>query len=468
MSEIKSNVAVPMPKGKRTIFIYAVLILYAAFAASSYGINVAMPQKMLSMNAMDFYALSAAIGTLGMMLSLPLVGRLCNIFGTKTVALFGIVLQFITRSIMIGTNALPLFLVLYAASNIGTGLYLSAPFAMFAEVLEPKERPKYYGMLVTFKAFGSLLGPLITGWLMDNGLGELSFISYLPFLILSVPFIVIFYPNCKPVSKSSGKFDFAGLLLSIISVTCIIFYLSLGGKLFGWLSPIGIIMLIGGIVGLVILVKIESKHPSPSVAITMFKKKRFTFAFLSSVFISAFSTVFGAYVIVYTQQVMQVSSTISSTGTMPMTIAQAVFGVIFGRLLAKEFAKRFRPAALISLFLVTLGMVLICTLQPESSMFIIYAASTLGGIGTVVPQSTYSNFFQTELTQGEIGTAQGMFSFGGTGGSSIFMAISGAMTNAGFTINHVFIMATAWCAISLLIGFIGFRLPQEGSLSEAK
>jgi len=206
---------------------------------------------------------------------------------------------------------------------------------------------------------------------------------------------------------------------------------------------------------------VESKHASPAVAIGMFRKKRFTYAFLSSMFISSFSTVFGAYVIVYTQQVMQVSSTISSTGTMPMTIAQAVFGLVFGRILAKEFAKRFRPVALLALTLIVSGMVLICTLQPDSSMLVIYAASALGGIGTVIPQSAYASFFQAELRPEEIGAAQGMFSFGGTGGSCIFMAVSGAMTNGGASISHIFFLAAVWCVVSLLIGIIGFRIPQE-------
>ena len=460
MNDTKLNIAVPMSKGKRTVFLYSVLIFYAAFAASSYGISVALPGKMLDMNAMDYYPLASAIGTLGMMLALPLVGKMCDTFGTKAVALFGVALQLVTRAFMIGTDTLPLFLALSAASYIGTGLYLTAPFVMLAEVLEPQERPKYYGMLVTFKALGSMIGPLITGWLMDSGFGIISFISYIPFLLLSVPFIIILYPNRRTSRTVGVKFDFAGLLLLVVSVTCIIFFLSLGGKAFAWISPISMTLLFGSIIGLVLLLKVESKQANPSVAIRMFQKKRFTFAFLSSMFIAAFSTVFGAYVIVYTQQVMQVSSTVSSTGTMPMTIAQAVFGVIFGRILAKQFVKRFRPIALLSLTLVTLGLVLICFLQPDSSMLLIYAASALGGIGTVVPQSAFANFFQTELKPEEIGAAQGMFSFGGTGGSCIFMALTGAMINAGGTINHVFLLATAWCAVSLFIGFIGLRLPQ--------
>jgi len=463
MSELTSNAPSTMSKGKRTVFVYAVLILYAAFSASALGLNVALPERMLEMDAMGFYALAAAIGNLGMMLALPLVGKLCDMFGTKRVALFGIALQLITRLIMIETRVLPVFLALYALSTIGIGLYLTAPFVMFAEVLTPEDRAKYYGMLVTFKALGALSGPLITGWLMDNGLGVLSFISYIPFLVLSVPFIIAFYPNNKTSRTAGVKFDFAGVFLLVISITCIIFFLSLGGKSFEWISPIGIALLFGGVVGFAGLLRIENKHPNPSVAIRMFKKKRFAIAFLSAMFVSAFATVFGAYIIVYIQQVMQLSSTVSATAGMPQTIGQAIFGVIFGRFLGKAFVERFRPAALFSLFLVALGTALICTLQPTSSMLIIYVASALGGIGTVVSQSSYSNFFQTELKPEEISAAQGMFSFGGTGGSCIFVAIAGAIINAGATINHAFMMATVWCAVSLLIGFIGFRLPQEQS-----
>ncbi len=462
-----NNILVPISKGKRTIFIYAVMLLYAGFAASSYGVSVVMPRKLTAMNAMEFYALASAMSTLGMMLALPLVGKLSDMFGGKVIAIFGVTLQLITRIGMMAAPNAMVFMVLNLISNIGLGFFVSAPFSMIADVVSAEERPKFYGMLTTFKALGSLIGPLITGQMIDSGYLNLALGAYFPFMLISIPFILILYPNRKTSRTAGTKFDFAGIFLMIIGISCIIFWLSLAGKYFAWISPISIIMLLVGILCIFILVRVENKHSNPSVAINMFKKKRFTIAFLCAMLVSAFSTTLSAYVIVYTQQVMKLSSVVSSTVTMPMTIAQAVFGVLIGRYIGKKFVERFRPMALLSLSLLVIGMLALCTLSPTSSMFIIYFASTLGGIGTIVPQSTFPNFFQTELKPQEIGAAQGMFSFGATGGSSIFMAATGAVLNAGGTLNHTFIIAAACLIVALGIGFIGFKLSYEKAVSSA-
>ena len=450
-----------MSKGKKLTLIYAIMILYAGFSAASYGAGIVIPQKLTNIDGMAFYALVAAEGTLGMMLALPLVGKLCDLFGTKAVSMMGVFLQLVCRIGMIVTGSIVPFMIFQIISNIGLGMYVSAPFALLAEVTGADERPKYYGMLVTFKAIGSLLGPLITGALVDNGFVDLAFAAYVPFIVLSVPFILVFCPNSKTSRTANQKFDLAGILLMVVGVSCIVFWLSLAGKLFEWVSPISIVLLVVGVVSVVALIRVEIKHPNPSVAVGMFRKKRFTTAFLSNMLLSNFSTCMGAYVIVYMQQVMQVSKTVSSTGSMPMTIVQALFGAVLGGYVGKAFAKRFRPIALISLTCIAVGMLIVCFLTPTSPMILIYLASGIGGFGTIVPQSTFANFFQTELSPEEYSGAQGMFSFGSTGGSCIFMAVTGAMLNGGGTYNMIFWLSLVLCVLALIIGVVGLKLPQE-------
>jgi len=459
---VQKNTLKPMAKKRKNVLLFAVLLLNSLIMASTLGVNIVLPQRMLDMDAMVFYPLATAIGTLGMMLVLPLIGKLIAVFGIKTITIFGILFQFATRVfLMFIISPIP-FLFMYALSAVAVGIYIAVPFAMIAEIVEIEDRPKYYGMVVTFQAVGSLSGPVITGQLMDMGFQSLGFVSYLPFLIVATPIIMALYPKHRKTVQTAGeKTDLAGIFLLVISITCVIFYLSLGGQFFGWMSPVGIALIVVGIVRLILLIRIESKHPNPSVPIVMFKKKRFTVAFLSSMLAAAFMSVYGAYVIAYTQQIMQVPAIISSTCAIPLTITQAVFGAVTGRILGKKFAQRFRPVALTSLLLLFIATLLVCFLQPDSSMIIIYVASALGGIGTVVPQSNYTAFFQTELQPKEYSSAQGMFTFGSTGGSCIYIAISGALMNSGGTFNHSFILAAGFSAAALLIGIIGIHLPKE-------
>jgi len=463
----QNDVRIPMSKGKRTLFVYALMVLYIGYSAANYGRGVATPKRLLQLDAMGLYSLYAALGTVGMMLALPLVGKICDTFGTKAVAVFGVLFQLVTRFFMIFDINATTIIVLNTLSCFGAGLYMSAPFTMLAEVCDVGDRTKYYGMLTTFQGLGALIGPPLTGLMVDSGYLNLSFISYFPFTILALPFIMALYPNKKPArmpgQTDENRFDFAGIFLLVISISCIVFWLSLVGQLFEWVSPISIALVVVGVLAMILLIQVERKHPNPSVPIHMFKKKRLTYSFICSALVTSFLTVISAYTIVYAQQVMQISSSLSSTITMPMTIAQTVFGVVIGRYVGKKFTERFRHTAMISLILSAAGALIICTLQPTTSMVVIFVASAIGGIGSVVPQGIFPSFFQTELKPEEINAAQGLYLFGGTGGSCLYMALAGLTLNLGGTLNHVFMIAAAFCVAALLFGFIGLRLPREAS-----
>jgi MFS family permease len=467
VTEEKIRDPAALSRGKKTAIVFAVMMLYAGFASSGYGVNVIFPLKMELMDAMEYYPLRSATGTLGMMVALPLVGKLCDVFGTKAVVIFGVILQAVFRFLLIHSDTWQTLILFHMVSMVGVGFYVSAPFAILSDVFAPKDRPKYFGMLIAFKAIGSLTGPLVTGVLMDKGALGPAFMSYIPFTVIAMPFIFAFYPNIKTNRMQGRKFDFCGLALVVVGVSCVILFLTLCGQLFGWLSPQGLTLLIVGATSLLLLVRLENRHENPTVAIHLFRKKRFRSAFLCAMCMSAFGGTFGAYIYVYAQQIMHVSATLSSTATMPMTIAQVFFGFIFGRYFAKHFISRFRPAALFSVAVTVVAMGALCFLTPSSSMFLIYLGSILGGVGSVMPQSVFANFFQTELKPEEIGAAQALFTFGGTAGSSLFLAVTGTMFNAGLSYTHVFILAVAFCVAGLVIATAGLKFP-EGMVSADK
>jgi MFS family permease len=314
--------------------------------------------------------------------------------------------------------------------------------------------------LATCGAIGSLIGPVITGTALDRGLIPLAFVVYAPIMILALPFILAWYPNKKVVS-SSKSFDFAGIILLIVALVCIILWLTQGGSLFPWIGPVSFGMIAVGIIAFIVLVQVEKSHPNPSVALYLFKKKRFRYAFVTNFFLAAFSVILSGFAVVYIQQVMKVSATISGTATMPMTIARAVCGASLGAFVGQKFSKRFRPVTLLSLVLSLGGVLIICMLKPESSMILVYAASVLGGIGSVIPQSAFAPFFQAELQQQEYGAAQGLYSMGSSGGASVFSAFAGMMLNKGFSLPNIFIMGAAFCFLALFFAFIGLRIPKE-------
>ena len=71
-----------MPAKKNWGFIIGILILCVGMQFANYGTAVCMSGEVAKMDAMQYYVLIAALGTLGMVLVLPIVGKLTAL-GTR-------------------------------------------------------------------------------------------------------------------------------------------------------------------------------------------------------------------------------------------------------------------------------------------------------------------------------------------------------------------------------------------------
>jgi MFS family permease len=438
--------------GKKAFLIFSVILLTVTAMMANYGGSIVLPSKLAEINGMDYYSVISAINSMGMMLALPLVGMLCSRFGTKAVTLTGLFLQVAIRFILIKTTGVLPFAVLWTLVGVSGGLYISAPYAIMGAIVTPQERAKYYGMLATASAIGGLVGPALTGFVIDRFSTNIGLVSL--------------YPNQK--RPSAGKFDGAGIALLVLAICGIVLWLSLGGKLFAFVSPAGLGLLAVGIVCAVSLIMVERKSANPSVPIHMFRKKRFRFTFLIQMLMVAYSTCVMAYGIVYVTRTMGQSSLVGSTVSMPQTIVQLICGVTLGAFISKAFKKRFPAMGKLALILYTAALVIFTCLNPNSPMFVIYIATAMGGVGQAISQSTFAAFFQTELKPEEFPAAQGMYQFASSGGATVITAIFGAALNMGFTLNHIFLLGACFIGVATIIGFVGFRFPKEEIEAEAQ
>ena len=453
-----SSENVSQGNSKKNFMVVVLLLTMVTATASGYSNNVVLPVFLTKMNMLDYYAVFGALSSMGMMMALPLGGSLGAKFGVKAVILFGLIAQFAARAIMVVVPNIFIFAVLYGLAGFFSGLYMVAPYSVMAEVVSPQERPKLFGFVAAASAVGALAGPLLAGIISDTISPEIAFVSYAIFAIIPVIGFATSYPNRK---VQMGKFDLLGIAYLVVFVCCLVLWLSLGNKLFPFASPIGMTLPIVAIIALVLLIKRESNILNPAVPISMFKKKRFRSTFIVQALIVAYATCIGAYGIVYAQKIMQLGATVSSTITMPQTIVQFIVGLFIGTFVGKAFKKRFRTVGLLSIITYFIGLMIFYTLTPDSSIFIIYLATGIGGIGQAISQSCYAAFFQTELELQEIKQAQGMFAFSQTGGSSVFMAICGVALTFGLTLNQVFLVGALFVGTAFVVALFGFRFPKE-------
>lgn len=446
-----------MSSSKKWFLVICIFFLCAASNSAGYCGNVMLPSKLAALDAMSFYGIIASISSLGTVLILPMVGTLSRKFGTRAVALVGLIVQVIIRVIAVYITNIPLFIGVWLLQGCANGLYVSAPFALMSQITTLDERPKFFGWLSAAAAAGTLIAPLISGWIIDNvanaGWGG---IGYFAFAILPM-FGLFAMPNVKAKTSGHQKFDFLGLFLMVIGLAGIVLFISFGRKLWPYVSLPSFAVLVVGIICMILMVIRERKVENPSVPVGMFKHSRFRTVFLAALCYTAYNTVPAAYLLAYIQQVMDLSATASASALMPQTIVKLIIGMFIGAWIGKNFYKRWRKVAIVGMTAMVACLAILSLLKANSSMVQVYIATGIGGIGAAVTQGTMAPYFHTQLDPSEIPAAQSMFTFATTAGSSVVTAVMGSILVAGGTYNVCFWLATGLATVALLICIFGMR-----------
>jgi MFS family permease len=439
------------------LFLFAVLILCTGSQLFSYGGNTAMAPLLRLMDGYQLYGLVAALGSAGMMISLPAVGALSAKIGNKTIILLGSVLMLVARIMIQFTADVYLFCVWQTLGSFGSGMVITAPFVLIGTVFDRANAMKYYGYIATFNAIGALVGPPAAGYLVDMGIPRISFLLWIPFYVVALLIICIAFPNMK---RAGSKFDVMGWVYLALIIFAFVIWTGLSGNMFPWLSA-GLILPVVVVVLAAVLLNHSKKCPNPTVPLSVFQHKRFTTAFISNCCVVVFSVCAAGYLLNYLLYVMNTSATLGSTTTIPSTIVITICGLFMGRILAKNFVKNVRTMTMLGSFCTFAALGLMCLLQPNSSIIQVWAASALGGMGNAISQTCLTPYFQFGLPKENYATAQGMYQFSGTGFSTIFVAIVGALVGITGDIKVVFYCGFLVTVVNLLVVMTSIRIRPE-------
>ena len=210
------------------LFVAAVLLLCTASQLFSYGGNTALAPLLKSIDGYAFYGLIAALGSAGMMISLPAVGALSAKIGNKSIMILGTILMLIGRIMMQFANTVFTVALWQVVGSIGNGMIITAPYVLFGTVFDRASVMKYYGFIATFNALGSLVGPIIAGSLVDAGLIRISFITWIPLFLLAMIVICVAFPNMK---RPGNAFDITGWIYLAVIVFAFVIWTGISGSL---------------------------------------------------------------------------------------------------------------------------------------------------------------------------------------------------------------------------------------------
>lgn len=465
---------------KNWVMIIGILLISIGMQFANYGTTIPVAGEMAKMDAMTYYVLVAALGTLGMMLILPIVGKLTAIFGQRNIIVMGILIQLLGRILMMFCHSWMPYAGAYLLQSVGSGLYTTAAYVLMAIAVEPRDRVKFFGYIAVANAIGAIFGPLVASAMYSAGgvMAMLSYISNFPITLIGFLMVTKYCPNQK-ISGAAKGFDYLGVILSVVSLACLVLWLNLGGKMFQWFSAPSAILFVLAVGGLVWVISRELKIEMPAIPLKMFSNKRLVFAFIGSMVVAAYATCTTTYIVMWVRMnyaALSGGTIFNGTYNMAQQVVILILGLFLGAYIGKKFTKRFRSfgiAAMVVAFIVTLMLVCLRFTGTAAAndlkfigsipvgMLLIYVSTGIGGFTMVVSASAFSPFWQSNTPREQIPSGQSLYSFGAMFGSVLCNAIVGVVLGTGTDYIKAFVVGSAITFIGIICAVVGFKFGKD-------
>lgn len=407
-----------MNPDKRLAFTGVLLVLFLS-SLNLTVVGTVLPKVVAELGGMNLYAWAFTSYSLATTISIPIFGRLSDIYSRRNILLIGIVL-FAIGSTLIGlVQSMPQLILLRGLQGIGGGILMSMSIAALADIFEPRERSKYQGLTGSVYGLSSVVGPLVGGFLADQVGWRWVFPLNLPFAIVSFWFIARFLP--KNPAHENTHIDYLGAALLTGALLPLLVGLSMSGSM-AWSSPWvwGQLLLGSGL--LAAFIWWQHRSPGPILEPALFKNKVFAISTLAMLLSTAGLYAAILYLPLYMQSVKGMSASASGMVLSPLMLGMVLTSTLAGWLIARN--GRYKTLILMGLVLMTLTLWAASHLGPGSSLLFTLGIATLLGCGLGPVNPVFNLIVQLAVPPQEIGAATGGLRFfnqiGGTLGATLF------------------------------------------------
>lgn len=369
--------------------------------------------------------------------TVPLAGKLSDLFGRRIVLLTGITV-FIAGSLLSGSSQDVMQLVIFRGlQGIGAGIITANAFTIIADLFTLTERPKWQGIIASTFGLSSVVGPLLGGFLSDPrtvfGLTtswRWTFWINVPIGLVS--FLIIYLYAPKPTESKKIYLDYAGALTLTTALVSFILAFDNTEQVFARFIEQGIsLTYIRTILGAVaaistsLFIAIEMGAREPIMYLSAFKNKTFRKLLIIAVLFGGGFMGAIIYLTQFNQQVYGANATTSGLMLLPMILGLAVSSIVTGRLVSN--VGHYKWPMVWGLAMSTLSMFLLSFLTAATPFWfeaiIIFAMGA--GMGASMPIINLA--IQNEFPQHEQGVAASMSQLFRGVGSTIGTALLGTL-----------------------------------------
>ncbi|MEV6818016.1 MDR family MFS transporter [Nocardiopsis dassonvillei] len=408
----------------RRIMVGLVLAMLTSMLTNSI-VGTALPTIMGELGGQDRLAWVATAALLTMTASTPVWGKLSDVWGRKL--LFQLALGiFIVASVAAGlAQDINWLIAARALQGLGVGGLATLPNIILGDVVPPRERGRYSGLIGMVFGVSTVLGPLVGGFLVDSPLGwRWCFLITVPLALFA--FVVIQFMFTMPfVPRRDAPVDWLGAGLIFSAASTVIVLLSLGGTQFPWNSPLSYALGAGALLLTAAAVVVERRAREPIIPARLFGDRTFVLSSLGSACVGMMMFGLIIYMPQYLQMVHGMTPTVSGLMTLPLVASFLLTSIGSGY--AVGGSGRWKAYPVTGMALCLFGFAALSLAYLDTGLTTVVAGQAMVGLGLGLCMQILLLATQSALPLADMatGTASVVFfrNLGGATGVAAFGAV---------------------------------------------
>jgi len=412
-------------RSERGPVLIGIMLSMALVAIDATIIATAVPSIVGSLGGFAQFPWLFSVYLLAQAVTVPVYGKLADVFGRKPVMLVGIGL-FLLGSVLCGAAwNMGALIAFRAVQGLGAGAVQPMSMTIVGDLYSLQERAKVQGYLASVWAVSSVVGPTLGGVFSEYVSWRWIFFVNVPLCLVAAAAIGLKFT--ERVDRRRPQIDYAGAVVLTAALTLLILGVLEGGQSWAWASVPSIAVLGGGVLLLAGFVAVERRAADPVVPLRLLSNRLLIATNLASACIGAALLGLTSYVPTFVQDVL---------GTGPLVAGFALAALTIGWPLSASQAGRvylrigIRSTALIGAAVVLVGAGLLLLLDRDSSVLqVAVSAFVIGlGMGFTAPPTLIAA--QSAVGWQQRGVVTGSNMFFRSAGSAVGVAVFGAVVNA--------------------------------------
>lgn len=398
--------------------------LSATFMAAIEGtiVATAMPSIVATLGDFELFSWVFTSYLLAQAATIPVYGKLADLFGRKHVLFFGIGVFLVGSLLCSFAWSMTSLVVFRILQGIGAGGVMPVSQTIVGDLYRGEDRARMQGFISMTFGSAAILGPIVGAALVERAGWPSVFWVNIPLGLIATAMLALLLR--ETVERRKVRIDYLGSALMTLGTTSLMFAL-VEMTAIGWGALAALLGLAAAAFAL--LVVHERRTPEPILPPSLWRNRFVATGNANSAICGAISMGIIGFLPAYVEGVLERSAFTAGLTLMAVSAFWSIGGFVAGRLLLRW---PFRGAATFGGLIVVAGSLLMIFLDPARGVSWAIAGSLACGFGMGLANNCMIVAIQATATWAERGVATSSVVYTRIVGQAIGTAAFGGLLNA--------------------------------------